>query len=132
MPEPKCHKKTPFAGLSTRLSLKLKPSAAENLKEVPYDLFCPKVYEKVACRTCNVCSLYFPSGSKRMPSQSHQLGGTNVPWPSTIAVTSSDEDEEPEEENSNASHLNDAIPVISNLLELIKSLWEEVDMELTE
>ena len=40
--EPKDHinmddKKTPFAGLSTRLSLKLKPSAAENPKEFPYD-----------------------------------------------------------------------------------------------
>ena len=40
--------------------------------------------------------------------------------PSTIAVVSSDEDEEAEEENSNASYLNDAIPVISNLLECFK------------
>ena len=43
-----------------------------------------------------------------------------------------DEDEEPEEESSNASHLNDAIPVISNLLEFLKSPWEEVDIEITE
>ena len=48
--------------------------------------------------------------------------------PSTIAVTSSDEDEEAEEENSNVSYLNDAIPVISNLLEFLKSPWEEVDI----
>ena len=48
--------------------------------------------------------------------------------PSTIAVMSSDEEEEAEEEKSNGSYLNDAIPVISNLLEFLKSPWEEVDI----
>ena len=52
-----------------------------------------------------------------------------MPRPSTIAVTNN---EEPEEENSNASNLNDAIPVISNLSEFFRSPWEEVDIELTE
>ena len=54
-------KNTPFVSLSTRLSLRLISNAAKGMKEVPYELYCPKVQEKIKERMCPKCGRNFPS-----------------------------------------------------------------------
>ena len=125
VPEPKDHialndKKTPFANLGTRLSMKMSPKAARSLSEVSYDLFCPKVHMKMKDRSCPECGIYFPTKKAvGKHKKVHNPGGIHVPRP---VLTDSESEEEMQME---VSRTTDQIPIITNIFQYMECPWED-------
>ena len=115
-----------FATLSQRLILEnLAPEAAKNplfKNEVPYDLFCPKVYHEITRRVCIECGVYFPSNAamKRHASslkgRHHQINVNDNENGISIAVT---------ENIKNDTAADDTMPIYSDVTQYLVSPWTE-------
>ena len=90
------------------------------MKEVPYDLYCPKVQEKIKERMCPKCGIYFPSkAAKTRHGKAHDL--ILVPKPYWAEEDYNSDGEEVEETNESvATNTCERIPVITNMLEFLR------------
>ena len=93
------------------------------MKEVPYDLYCPKVQEQIKERMCPKCGIYFPSkAAKTRHGKAHDLILVPKPyWAEEDNIMTNE---------SVATNTCDRIPVITNMLEFLKSPWEELDINI--
>lgn len=56
-------KKFEFVQLTKTLLLKKTPMAREEHDEVPFDLYCPSMHEKLTRGICKLCKRYWPSAA---------------------------------------------------------------------
>ena len=56
-------KKFEFVQLTKRLLLKETPMAGKEYDEVPFDLYCPSMQEKLTKGICKLCKRYWPSAA---------------------------------------------------------------------
>lgn len=102
-------------------------------KEVPFDLFCPKVHDRVKERTCPECHIYFPS-KKGMTSHKkiHKPGSIFVPRPSNLTDEYDevlDEDDSTDEDGGEERVCDipidaDRMPIV-DIFSILDSPWEE-------
>ena len=91
--------------------------------DVPYDLYCPKVFDKVHERTCEECGIYFASKKAKMSHKKiHKPGGIFVPRP--LLPQRPETDSEEEEVNSQ-NCFSDRMPIITDYIKFMASPWEE-------
>ena len=100
-------KKFEFVCLTKRLLLKKIPFAATKYDEVPFDLYCPSMQEKLSKGICKICNRYWPSAAAMIR---HKKCHRNVNELEAESVEESGRESEVDEESSHELSCEEAMP----------------------
>ena len=100
--------------------------AAKGLTEVPFDLFCPKVFEKVASRSCPTYEIYFPSKKAMVQHKKiHVPGGIRISRANKLDKSDIEDEEDEINATKEVGTPFDRMPIINNIFQFQECLWEE-------
>ena len=107
-------KKFEFVRLTKRLLMQKIPFAATKYDEVPFDLYCPSMQEKLSKGICKICNRYWPSAAAMIR---HKKCHRNVNELEAESEEESGRESEVDEESSHELSYEEAMPEESSSIE---------------
>ena len=116
-----------FASLQKRLILQKTPVAGSEYGRMPFDLYCPKMKDKLSKGICPTCNMYWPSSAAMLRHKKcHSNRFRAVLEEDETEDVEEDEKTEDEEEMPHQDRDEDmAMPVFENIFEKLQSPFEE-------
>ena len=114
--------KLEFSSLQQRLLVKVKPVAAEEFEQIPFDLYCPSMHEKLKNGICEECDSYWPrKAAKDRHRECHkEENGSKISSDASSSDEEMAEKDGDKDQGSLSAEHQIPMPIFKNISEILQ------------